>query len=818
MKTILHRLPGASLLALSIATSATAQDRPVLLASADAGSEAGQIIVTGTRQSGLKAADSAAPIQVLDAATLSRVGQPNLNQVLTQILPSFTGQSFGGDTSNLTLTARLRGLSPNHTLVLVNGKRRHPTANLHVVEGPFQGGAAPDLDLIPPAAIERIEVLQDGAAAQYGSDAIAGVINIILKSDRSGGQVSVTGGQYYEGDGETLGLSGRLAVPLSDRGFLTLTLFHRVHDFSQRGGGEKRISNRDGTPLAGTPAEWTSIPGFPRLNKGTADARSRLTAAFFNAGYDLGGAELYSFGSYGRRTALGAQQYRLPNRISRTAGGVTTFPFPEGFTPLIELEEDDYAFTAGIKGDVSGWTWDLSGSYGRDKARISTLNSANASLYADTGFTPRDFYDGAFVASQFTGNIDIARQVDVGFAKPINIAFGGEYRRDTYGIEAGDAASTYKEGGQSFPGFQPTDAGTNRRRSWAGYIDVSANPIENWTVDVAGRYEHFSDFGGTTIGKLTTRYDFSPSFAIRGTASTGFRAPTLGESFYSATQVSPTMAIVQLPANSEASALLGFQPLRPEKSTNLSLGLVARPSPNLTVTVDAYQIKIRNRITSTGSLLGKSGATIVSQAVLDAITAHGNIIDPAASYVAASTFANAIDTRTRGIELAIAAPTRIDLGQIDWTLTANYNKTKVTRDRLPAGAFTPSAQSNIETASPKYKVGLGALFTSGNFAINLRETLYGPAVAYFSPDGANYYKTRIGTALITDLEVSYDFSRAIQLAVGANNLFDKSPPTTPLIPGTTDYTTGNPVWDAPLSYAAYGFNGGYYYARATVNF
>ena len=814
-----RRLSGVSLLAICLTAPFGAEARAAEDAPAEeSGNASSAIIVTGTRQTGLKASDSPAPIQVLDAATLSKVGQPNLTQVLSQIVPSFTAQAFGGDASNLTLTARLRGLSPNHTLVLVNGKRRHPTANLHVSAGPYQGGASPDLDLIPPSAIERIEVLQDGAAAQYGSDAIAGVINVILKSDREGGQASVTAGQYYKDDGETLGASGRLAVPLGERGFLDLTLFHRFHDFSQRGGGDKRISHRDGSLLAGLPANWAAISGFPRLNGIYGDARSRLTTGFYNAGYDLGGAQLYSFGSYGRRTARAVEQYRLPNRVSRTVGGVTTLPFPDGFTPFMGLEEDDYSFTGGIKGDAAGWRWDLSGTYGRDKVRISTHNSANASLYADTGFSPRDFYDGAFTATQFTGNLDISRELELGLASPLNLAFGGEFRRDTYAIEAGDAASTYKEGGQSYPGFQSTDAGHHSRRSWAGYVDLSARPVEAWTVDVAGRYEHYSDFGGTAIGKLTTRYDISSGFALRGTASTGFRAPTLGESFYSATQVSPTTAVVQLPANSSAAALLGFRPLKAEKSTNFSVGIVATPLPSVTITLDAYQIRIRNRITSTGNLLGKSGTTIIDQNVLDAITAHGNVIDPGSTYVAASTFANAIDTRTRGVDLSLATSTPFDAARIDWTLSANYNRTKVTRDRLPAGTFTPQARADIETASPEFKIGLSALFTSGAFSVNLRETVYGPAKGYSSPNLATYYRTRIGTAAITDLELGYEVTRGVQLAIGANNLFDKRPPKPPFVPGTTTYVNNSLVWNGPLTYAAYGFNGGYYYGRVTVDF
>ncbi|HEX7852371.1 MAG TPA: TonB-dependent receptor [Sphingobium sp.] len=806
-----------SLLALVSTLPARADDRADAAAStsADAPSD---IIVTGTRQTGISAADSAAPIQVLSSDQLSHVGQPNLIQALNQIVPSFTAEGFGGDASQLTLTARLRGLSPNHTLVLVNGKRRHPTANLQASQGPFQGGASPDLDLIPAEAIERIEVLQDGAAAQYGSDAIAGVINIILKSDRSGGSASLTAGQYYAGDGTTLGASGRLAVPLGENGHFDLTLFHRYHDSSQRGGGDTRISNSDGSPKAGTPASWASIPGFPNLNAIFGDARSHLTTGFYDAGYDVGGAEVYSFGSYGRRTVQAAENYRVPTRISRTVGGVTTYPFPNGFTPYLGIEEEDYSFTGGIKGEVSEWRWDISGTYGRDAIDISTLNTTNASLYADTGYTPRDIYDGQFISTQFTGNLDISRGINIGLAKPLNFAFGGEYRRDTYEIRPGDSASIYKEGGQSFPGFQPTDAGKHSRNSVAAYIDISVNPVTAWTVDVAGRFEHYNDFGDTTIGKLTTRYDFSPAFAVRGTASTGFRAPTLAEAYYSATQVSPTQAVVQLPANSPSSALLGFQPLRPEKSTNFSLGVVARPARNVTITLDAYQIRVKNRIISTGNILGKNGTVIVNQQVLDAITQHGNIIDPTASYVSASTFANAIDTRTRGVELAATATTNFDFGKVDWSLTGNYNKTKITRDRLAPGLLTIAARSNIETASPEYKIGLGALFTHGPLSLNLRETIYGPASVYASPDSATYYETRLGTAAITDIELGYRFGSGLHIAVGANNLFDKRPPAAPRTPDGSQYVTGNVVWNAPLLFGSYGINGGYYYGRISVDF
>lgn len=790
-----------------------------------AGSDVSDIIVTGTRQTGFRAIDSAAPIQVLGADALAKVGQPNLIQALSQILPSFTAESLGGDTANLTLSARLRGLSPNQTLVLVNGKRRHPTANLHVLGGPYQGAASPDLDLISPASIERIEVLQDGAAAQYGSDAIAGVINIILKSDTGGGYLSGTAGSYYKGGGDTFAETGRVAVPLGDHGFFDLTVFHRFHGFSQQGGADRRLVDANGTPLPGRPAGWASIPGYPNLNAIVGDARSILTTGTYNAGYDFGDVEVYSFGTYGHRDAQARENYRLPNRVSRTVNGVTTLPFPNGFKPLEALNEDDYSFTGGVKGEAAGWHYDLSGTYGGDTNKISTLDSANASLYADTGVTPTNFYDGTFKSTQFTGNLDLSHEYDLGLAKPTNVAIGAEYRRETFEIGSGDPLSYYKEGAQSYPGFRPSDAGKYSRKAYAGYADIAVNPVEKWLVDLAGRYETYSDFGDTVIGKLTTRYDFSEGFALRGTVATGFRAPTLAEEYYSATNVSPTSAVVQLPANSKAAGILGFQKLKPEKSTNFSLGAVIRPTPQLTLTIDAYQIKVRSRVVGTGTLLGLNRGVVVSQKVIDAITANGNVLDPTVTFVGASVFANGADTRTRGIEAIASLPTDLSFGRINWTLSGNYNETKVTRNRLGTALFDASAVSYLETASPKYKVGLGALFTTGALAVNVRETLYGPSSLLASASGsAPFNVERIGVAAITDLEVSYKVLKGLDFALGANNLFSKRPPIRPITPGSASPTSagtlsdGSNVLNAPYGFSPYGINGGYYYGRVSVTF
>ncbi len=798
------------------------------------------IIVTGTRASGITAAESAAPIKVLDADIMSHVGQPNLNQVLAQLVPSFTAQAFGGDTANLTLSARLRGLSPNHTLVLINGKRRHGTANLAVLGGPYQGAATADLDLISPSSIKRIEVLEDGAAAQYGSDAIAGVINIILKDDDAGGDGYATAGENYQTGGRTYAGTLHLGTKIGEDGFFNITAFHRYHDFTQVGGIDRRVTDINGNLLTGTTSPsltplqqrlYANIPNFPYVNRINGDAQSRLTNLQYNTVYDFGDAEVYSFGTYSKRIASAYENLRVPTRVSRTVDGVTTYFDPEGdnpvngFSPREKIREDDMAFTGGVRGLVSGFHYDLSTTFGQDKNLIYTVDSANASLYADTGFTPTSFYNGFFKSTEFTANADFTREIEAGMAAPLNLAFGGEYRKNVYEIGSGDPGSIYKEGGQSYPGFRPSDAGVNGRNSQAAYVDVAMMPVAGLKLDIAGRYEHYSDFGSKFIYKGTTRYDFSDAFALRGTFSTGFRAPTLAESFYSATNVSPTSAFVQLPANSAAAKLLGFANLKPEKSTNYSIGTVIRPAERLTITLDAYQVKIRDRILGTGSIYGSGGANNFP-IVTEAIRANGNVLDPTVNQTGINIFTNGADTRTRGVDLVVSYVTDFaDYGKVNWTLSGNYNETKAlnlnaaptTLGNIPL--FDLEAQSYLETASPKTKV-IGSIFYAlDRFGATLRGTLYGKTTAYLSPDGGSYYKQTIGTAFIGDVELNYNLTRDLKLSVGANNVFNKRPPNVGLVPGSTNSTVndGN-VLDAPLTFSPYGINGGYYYARFNITF
>ena len=846
-------LLGASVTALlapfSLATAAHAADKPAEATNVEA------VIVTGTRQTGMKAADSAAPIQVVGAEALKRVGQPDLMQALSQTLPSFNAQGYGADTAALTLSAALRGLNPNDTLVLVNGKRRHTTANLAVDTGSaYQGAATTDLSFIPVGAIDHIEVLQDGAAAQYGTDAIAGVVNVILKRSASGGSLSATGGQYFEGDGKTAAASVNQGFDLGGKGFLNVTLDAKFHGFSRQGGYDKRFSDVNGKLLSSLSAvDATGVqktPGYPKMNNIYGDPSYRIYNLFYNAGYDFSDTVTgYSFGSVSHRSASAFENYRRPSKISGvTSGGVTVYPLPLGFSPREATWEDDYAFTAGLKGVLAGWNWDLSTSYGRDHVGIWTINSANADLFpvlqaaSATPLAPqRNFRDGYYQTTQWTNTLDFDRAFDVGMASPLNVAFGLETRRDEFAIGQGEPNSYYGAGAQSFTGYGATDAGSHARTNYGLYADFAGNPIKPLHLDAALRFEHYSDFGDTTVGKLTGRYDFNPAFALRGTISTGFRAPTLAEEYYSGTNVSPSFAQVQLPPNSPAAKVAGFGPLQPEKSTNFSGGFVAHPMDRMQVTVDAYNIKIKKRIVGSGFLLGSfldgNGNNVIeSQGILNAITAHGNTLDSGISYAGITLFTNGVDTETNGVELTATYSSDFgDMGHVDWSAGFNYNENKVTKKYpLPAASknvalgqteiLTLNAITALTKSTPKEKLVASAYWTKSAWSVTLRESVYGPSSQFVSFDGSGTgsgaSNVRVGTAAITDFDVTYKVTEKLKLSLGANNLFDQKPEKVPTVSdgsGGFRPADGNNVFGEPAGFSPYGINGGYYYGRVTYS-
>jgi iron complex outermembrane receptor protein len=836
MKIISAISPAA--LAMMLASNGTALAQAIAPApSAPSDAPAGgEIIVTGTRAIGVTAAESAAPIKLVGADAISHVGQPNLNQVLTQLVPSFTAQSFGADTANITLTASLRGLSPNETLILVDGKRRHGSANLHVMASPTQGGAAPDLDFITPASIDHIEVLEDGASAQYGSDAIAGVINIILKK-KEGGSVSVTGGKYYAGDGATY--SGSLNYGwVSDRGYLNMTGFWRFHDFSQRGGSDIRVLDPATGQLPASVAQsptlasdYEALAGYPRVNRYQGDARSQLGVYSYNTGYNItDGVTFYSFGSIGYRKAESNENLRLPDYffIGDYDDDVVNHPnfifSRSGVSPQEAIREVDGSATGGLKGSIGKLHWDLSTSYGEDRDSIYTRNSINASLFFGTLASPTKFYDGAFRASEWTSDLDLT----YAFGDLATVAAGAEFRKNTYDISTGDPNSYFGTGSQGFPGYSPTSAGDHGRHNSAVYGDVALNPVQGLKLDGAVRYEHYSDFGGKATWKATGRYDFTPEIAIRGTAATGFRAPTLAEEYYTQVNVGPSAAFVQLAPNSAAAKLVGIPNLKPEKSTNYSFGTVLRPIPHLTLTVDAYQIRIRDRIVGSAFINTKFANGNPADPVWAAIDASGYTIDNLPN-TGIDAFLNGPTTRTRGVDFVASYNADFgNKGRATFTLSGAYNQTKIVKQgnnsaqliALNAASmsnqtfFDAQLDSFLTTASPKWKIIGGVNWSLGAFEVTARETFYSATKAVLNDSGGTYTPTRVSPAGLTDLELDYHITPRITLAAGANNLFDKRPNVDPYIGGET--ASGGVILGAPLDYSPYGIDGGYWYGRVDV--
>jgi iron complex outermembrane receptor protein len=887
-----------SILALTIATAYAV---PALAAPAPAPAPApaaaapadddsgGAIIVTGTRLTGMKAADSPAPVQILGSDMLKRTGSPDLISSLAQNLPQIQAQGFGSDLAALSPAMKLRGLSPNHTLILVNGKRRHGTANVNVSGGPYGGGAAPDTSFILSDSIDHVEVLTDGAAAQYGTDAIAGVINFIQKKSSHGGDLNILGGHYMDQGGGNYDISGNMGIAPIEGMYLNITAETKYKAHSFRGDVDPRVVNSDPTGV-GNLAKYpqlTSAANYPYVNQIAGDPEVKQSTVSYNAGYEWDDFEAYSFGSYGKKIARAFENYRTPAQIVAGAAtpninntGQFLTPgytlYPTGFSPLEMIDETDYQVTGGFKGEVGGTHFDLATQFSKDQIGVNTQDSGNAELFKATGFTPSQFHDGDFATTMWDNTLDLTHAFELGLAGPLNVAAGLEYRRESYQIKSGDPASYYGGGAQSFFGYGPTNASYNSRRNFAQYLDLSVKPVKQWLVDGAVRHEHFSDFGDTTVFKLTSRYDFSPAVALRGTVSTGFRAPTLAEEYYSGINVGPSSVSGVLQANSPAAKSLGFTGLKPEKSTSFSAGIVLNPTSKLTITIDAYQTTIFHRIIISSSFYGFRGSycpqtyynaagtsptlsgcvatysqdlyNLYNQSpVYNAVaTALGGAVPGyiqtntgtggfnTSGSVSVQTFANGVNMRTRGIDFLATYPTELpsSLGRVDWSLSMNYNDNKVLQiSGLPSQLYTsttnPAASaliskydvSNLQDTTPKFRATLGGFWKMGKFSANLRESFYAASALLTTDSNGNDFREHIHSAFLTDLELGYELTRNLKLAVGANNLTNHYPTqinyqairASQLASGSNSYASS--VYP---TFSPYGINGGSYYGRVTL--
>jgi iron complex outermembrane receptor protein len=815
MKASLLATVALSALVLPLAAQAQTTPTPALAATATDAAAAPaaapeDVIVTGTRQLNRTKSNSATPVDVISAAELQKTGQQNVFDALNVILPSFDLPPIGFDTAGLVRSARLRGLSPDDVLVLVDGKRRHVSANINADIGPVGGSDPVDLDMIPISLIDHIEVLRDGAAAQYGSDAIAGVINIILKHATQGGSAYAQEGATFVNDGFTNNLGTSYAVPLGENGFFDIGGDYRYHDHT----------NRDGTfpseAQTGSQLPSLGLPVFIVPNKKTisqieGDPRYNLANIGFNTAYTFSPeVTIYSNATYGYRHSEAFENYRDPN----TSGAypIAFGLYPNGFEPLEAINEDDYSATIGIKGDLFGdWHYDLSETYGGDIANISTIASINPGFLQAFGYSPTHFHAGEYNSTESTTNLDIRKDYDVPvFAAPLTVAFGGEFRHDTYNLNQGDGPSQYGGGSQAYPGFTPQDQGYYHRSNEAGYIDLATSPIQHLQVDLAGRFEHYTDVGDTETGKFTTRYDVTPWFALRGTISNGFRAPTLAQEGFAAVNVSPVSAGGQFPVDSLAARALGSVPLKPERSQNYEAGFIAKPIDKLNIELDAYQIDIRDQIVDSGLISGPAAFEAFALAGLLAPTCTPQN----GCQLYGQFFTNGVNTRTRGVDLTVDYVSDLgDYGTIKWLGSANVNDVELTRVSK-GGQFTPDVLSEITTDTPKSKVIIQGTYSTGPWSFLLRGTRYGQVVEVLADGntgGAPFTSNRNKPAYIGDLELGYKFTPEITLTVGANNFTDKYANHS-----TADSRYHNAIEYIPSS--PYGIDGGFYYARVSYNF
>ncbi len=757
--------------------------------------ETEQLIVTGTRDAHRTARSSSSPIDIITSAELARTGALNISDALTRTDPSINSSITGG--SGVVAGLRMRGLSPNEVLVLVDGKRRHATGVVATYSGPEHGATPVDLNAIPISAIDHIEVLRDGAAAMYGSDAIAGVVNIILKKTPHGLNTSFQTGAHpfsdlYGSPGWDYQLNADGGIGFSGNGYLHLSgqMYHTDHYVT---------GSRDYRPQDynfSLPEETRESLAIEAGRDITENIRSYLNITYMHR--------------------------HIQNYMTNRIASVLPEVYPYGFNPSVVNEENDYAATLGLTGDnlFGGFHWDLSTTYGADESRLSTINSANLSYYATYGYTPTKGFTEAYRNAQWTNNFDVTRSFSV-LTCPLKLAFGAEHRLETYTITSGNAPTWQLGGLQGAPGLTPQSAGNWSRDVWAGYIDVDISPVRKLDLDFAGRFEHYTDFGNSESGKISARYEVSRRLAFRATISNGFRAPTLAEQHFSSLSVTPTGAAGSLAVDSQAARLLGASALKPERSTNVSAGVVFEPFPLLHVTADVYQINIRDRIVGGGNYSG----AIAEQAIGLTGIALPSGLDPAD--VTANYFSNGASTRTQGVDINIDYTTRFGrFGRVDWSAGIDLNRTRLhhlSNDTNGQPLLNAQAIGWLTTSMPRSKIILNARWTIGEWDVNVRQTRYGqttgnmtyqiaaPADIRYSIEQFAQFENK--PRWMTDLEITRHFlSHRLHVTLGINNLFNVRPRKIPLI---LRYE-GNSIYDTSSS--GIPISGSYYYTRVGFSF
>ncbi len=836
-----------------------------------------QIAVVGSRSSPRTVVSSPVPIDIISAAQFSQQGDTDVLSMLSNLVPSLNvnDQSIN-DAASLVRPANLRGMASDHTLILVNGKRRHRSAAITFLGGGLSDGAqGPDVSVLPASAIRQVEVLRDGAAAQYGSDAIAGVINFVLNDANSGGSVAIRGGQFFQGDGEDFQLQANVGLPLGDEGFTNISA-----EFRQRNATNRAAQRADAQALIDAGNTFVQDPA---QYWGTLDVDGDVKVAI-NAGTELTDrAQWYAFSNYARREIEGGFYFRHPHtrrgvfaaqpdgdgetrllvgdldglnsgiacpdifitdgnvlddpdylRIAdnSTALGQNCFAFneilPGGFAPRFGGRVEDAALSTGIKGYTStDWAYDLSASLGYSNIDYLISNTINPSLGPDS---PTSFSPGGARQVERSINLDVRKFVDGIMAEPIHVAAGIEWRKESYHQKAGELSSYevgflalepnsglsqgFSVGSNGFPGYTPQSSGDWSRTNWAVYLDVETYLNDSYLMGAALRYEHFNDFGATFEGKLTARYELSDELSVRSSISTGFKAPTVGQS----NVINVTTAFsargledqATLPPTNPISIQVGATPLRPEESVNKSLGLVYYWHDGLFATLDYFHITLHDRISTTSAIQ-------LTQDDVSALIAQG--IPSNQIFESAKFFTNDFDTTTQGIDVVVNY--EFEMGTIQNTLSGSFNWTHTNVDRVtlypriaPNGEvelvsnLTDSRIRMLEENLPDYRVVLALTQTYGDFSALWR-------VRYFSEFYEDHLDASAGLDIIgseevvVDIELAYQLSEQWRLAFGAQNLFDNRPSTNPFV----DVAGARYPPTSPL-----GMNGGYYYAQVKYAF
>ena len=852
------------------------------------------VLVTGSRSTPRTELETSVPVDVIGQKALTSSAQVELGQVMQFIAPSFhsTKQNIGHGTDHIDPIS-LRGLGADQTLVLINGKRRHASSLMNVNGTVARGQVGTDLNSIPTSAIQRIEVLRDGAAAQYGSDAIAGVINIILKENINKGEVNVqtgflaappeapgflSGSDFNpysdnpdlasgrgEGGGESFQVSANYGIGLGDKGgfvnfnlhYLRKNPFNRMDDYTIELFSDERrgdpiaefaaFNQSDASAIAAYNQRWGDQFGnaiVAPLNDYSGRRVSNVGGSgttnagiFINSELPINeSSTFYAFGGYNYRLGSAVGFYRRPNQQGRQSG-----LWPLGFSPHLDSDIEDYSVTAGVRTEFRGWNIDISNSNGGNTFGWTIFNTNNASQGLESGTS---FFAGSLGYNQNIINLDIARSLDIGI--PINVAFGSEFRLENFeqitGEEAswqnfGDTTSTgglRESGSQVFPGYQPENE-TNRNRFNTGvYADIEADITDKWLVGVAGRFEEYSDFGDNFSWKVSSRYRITDNFTLRGAVSTGFRAPSLPQKFFS----SFTLQFVTLPDgtidgvniahlndDSFVTRQFGIPNLKPETSTNISVGFTSRFfEQRLAFTVDGYMIDIEDRIGITGRFRGADDPRF------DEILTNAGL-----SQVQFMT--NAVDTETRGID--VVADYLIYLGKGELTLTAagNLTRTRIPRDGngdpiintgeflqgFGSQLFNREEVSRIEVAQPQSKLIFGARYSLNKFGANINVTRFGE-VEYVDPSDAEVANAWNNGELetrdqvftpkwLTDVNVSYQLNQGVRLSIGGSNIFNVYPDRHS---HSANYGGGMFAYSRRVS--QFGLSGASYWGKVSFNF